>query len=243
MATLTYSPGCRAALSIGGAAPQVVPKVLHADTMLSIAPSVGTANLVVADPDGRLAALVKPNDRLNVVFSSRLSKWKNLGQLAPGPASAWSGLVNSAVPAYDPRAAYGRALKINAWTMWKPLVVTSVPLSYFFSAQYPRPGIPLTTLLTQAIQACQQEMHLTIPLDFSEASIPLQTANNVAPNDMSVNDPQAQNWAVFLMSLLTAAGVESYAREDGTIIVRDFQGMQNPDLRSLLTIPTREMFS
>lgn len=245
MAQVTYAPGCTVGWTSGipGSTPTRLPKVLHADTVISIAPSVGTANLIISDPDGLWAQTIKPDDAINVVFSSRANKWKNLGQLQPGPASAWSGLVNSAVPAYDPRTQYGKALKINASTMWKPLVVTTVPLQFFFSGQYPSPGLSLLTLLSQAVFECEKNMHLTMATDFSQTSVPLQTSFTNVPSEMDVNDPQSQSWAVYLMSLLTAAGIEAFAREDGTLVVRDFQGMQNPDLRTLLSLPNGELFA
>lgn len=217
--------------------------MLHADTIISLAPSVGTANLVIDDPDGKWATTIKPNDAINVVFTSRASGGKHLGQLSPGPASAWSGLVNSVQAAYDPRSQYGRAAEINASTMWKPLVVTSVPLEYFFSGQYPQPGVGLLTLLSQAVFSCQQNLGVAIGTDFSQLSVPVATSVTNVPQEADVNDPQAQSWAAYLMNLLTAGGTESYAREDGTLVVRDFQGMQNPAPGSLLTLPTGELFS
>lgn len=246
MAVVTYAPGCVASWTsnaVSGSAPVRLPKVLHADTIISLAPSVGTANLVLDDPAGVWAGKIKPNDGINITFTSRKGGAANLGQLSPGPASAWAGLVNSAVPAYDPRSQYGRALKINASTMWKPLVVTSVPLQFFFSGQYPTPGMPLLSLFQAAIVACQENLGIGIPSDFTQSNVPIQTSFTNVPNEMDTNDPQSQSWAAYLMNMLTAAGVEAYAREDGWLIIRDFQGMANPAVASMLSIPAAELFA
>lgn len=246
MGVVTYAPGCVVSWTSNAAPgnqPVRLSKVLHADTVISLAPSVGTANIVVADPDGQWVSSIKPNDTIVVVFSSRQSRGKNLGQLAPGPESSWCGLVNSAQTAYDPRTQYGRACEINAWTYLKPMVITSVPLQFFFNAQYPKPEVPLIALLLQAQQSCVANTGVPFGIDYSQASVPLQTSATNVPNDADVPNPAVQSWMAYLSSLLTAAGTESYAREDGTIVVRDFQGMTNPDPSKLPSIPAEELFS
>jgi hypothetical protein len=132
-------------------------------------------------------------------------------------------------------------VKIAASTLWKPLVTTAVPLELF--RLYPQPGMDLKTLLATALATSGANIGLTLPFDFGAFTLPIATPYTAHPNEADINDPTAQSWAAYLMGMLTVAGVECFAREDGVMVLRDLQALQNPALAGLPAILDAETFA
>lgn len=250
MARIIYAPGCYASVVTGatGSAPQKLPKILHAETNLTTAPALGQAQLVIADPDGTWAGMLKPNDLLTVTFTSRsrqaaaLASVAALGtdaSLVAGPASAsWSGLIDMAGPTLDPRAQYGRACAIMASSWWKLLLITTALTKPLQNGIFIAPLTAITDVVNMALADVQANTGLTVPVTFGPEVLGVTTGTAPIPQDMS--DPQFQSWASLLMAAVIPGGFEAFFDETGTLHVRGPQFFANS---ADATVPNEELFS
>lgn len=241
MGNVLYTPGCWVSIVTGDAfsPPRWLSGILECATLNTLAPVTGQARIVVADPDGSIAATFKPNDLVTVYYSSRRNQAvTGSAQLAGTPSPSWTGLVDTCQEYSDPQTDYGRAALIVASTYWKLFTITPVPLTRYTSGQYPGSNLSVIDLLNQAIVDTAHNTGITVDFSLTPGAIVPVTPPWTVPNDFE--NPQLQSWASFLLSTVIVAGVECYFDESGKLILRAPQFTQSA---IAATIPDEEVLS
>ncbi len=234
MANVSLTPGCWLSVITGptGNAPILLPRVLEAETNLTLAPAVGLARFTVADPDGHWAAMLKPNDLIAARFSSRRR------QTMASQTNAWTGLVDECITVKDPRAPGGRTVMIMASTNWKLATITAVPLNAFRDGRYPAGNLPLNQLMDAALADIKTETGISVATQYEDLAVRRMTPPNIVPNNFL--DPAYQSWASFVLSLGLIAGVEVFFDELGVLHIRDPKYAANS---SSLDLPDEEILN
>lgn len=212
MTTLTYKPEARVTILTGksdSATPTEIEQLFTIECTHTLAPAVGSATIIFADPSGVFKNLFKPNDIVKIYMGSPTG-------IATSPS--WTGIIDRCTEYKDPTNQYGPSCLITASTFWKWFNINPVPLGYFLTGQYPTANLTLTDIITTAISFVKLNNNYSIEQLFSTLPNEATTPSWTVPDDFI--NPQYQSWASFLGSMVITTGVEVFFNENGSLVIR-----------------------